>query len=251
MHMDFWRVKGCQYKYTGHVVNFLKNTAKIINCPLSLLTELQIVILKPSSSSVNDSAVHREFAKTFSVQRKNVEMWLEFLIDNHSDYKDIVIDEERLSQLPCNETFINAFSILLYDEVEVDEDDENVKDKATTNEAIIDDAMINEAMINEAMIDEAMAQKATIQKATINDATINDTTINDAMINDATVSEATTANEAMINEAKNDTSLIRMNFADPLPDVLVIDTYCVPDITDGTIELAHLREQIRDRKQDG
>lgn len=44
--------------------------------------------------------------------------------------------------------------------------------------------------------------------------------------------------------------LIRMKFADPPPDVPVIDMCCVPDITDGTTELAHLQEQIRDRKQE-
>lgn len=49
VHMHFRRMRGCQYKYSGHVVNFMQNTAKI------------------PSSSVKDSAVHREFAKTFRV----------------------------------------------------------------------------------------------------------------------------------------------------------------------------------------
>lgn len=152
VHMDFRRIKGCQYKYSGHVVNFMQNTAKIINRLPSLPKKLQVIILKPSSSSVNDSVVHREFAKTFRVQRKNVEMWLEFLVDNHPDYKDVVIDEECLSQLPCDETVLDAFSTVLHDEVKVDEDDENVKNEATTNEAIIDDVIIDETMIDEATI---------------------------------------------------------------------------------------------------
>lgn len=104
VHMDFRRVKGCQYKYSGHVVNFMQNTAKIINRLPSLPTELQVVILKPSSSTVNDSAVHREFAKTFRVQRKNVQMWLDFLVIHHPDYQDVVTDQERLSQLPGDDT---------------------------------------------------------------------------------------------------------------------------------------------------
>ena len=64
VQMAFRRVKGCQYKYSGHVVNFMQNTTKIINPLPSLPTELQVVILKPPSSTVNDSAVDREFTKS-------------------------------------------------------------------------------------------------------------------------------------------------------------------------------------------
>lgn len=60
-------------------------------------------------------------------------MWLEFLVNNHPDYKDIVIDKERLSQLPCNGTVIDAFNTMLHDKVKVEEENKNVKDKATTN----------------------------------------------------------------------------------------------------------------------
>ena len=87
-----------------------KNTAKMIYRLPSLPTELQVVILKSSFSPANDtSAVHREFAKVFGVQRKNVEMWLDFLVIYHSDYQDVVIDQERLSELPGNDTVIDAF----------------------------------------------------------------------------------------------------------------------------------------------
>ena len=41
-----------------------------------------------------------------------------------------------------------------------------------------------------------------------------------------------------------------MKFADPPPDIPVIETCCVPDITDGTTELAHLQEQIKNQNQD-
>lgn len=120
---------------------------KIINCLPFLLTKLQVVILKPFSSSVNDNAVHQKFAKTFKMQYKNFEMWLEFLINNHPDYKNIVIHEECFSQLPCKETIIDAFSTVLHDKVQIDEKNEKVKDEATTNKAMIDKAMINEAIV--------------------------------------------------------------------------------------------------------
>lgn len=125
VHMDFRRVKGCQYKYSGHVVNFMQNTAKIINRLPSLPKELQVVILKPAASSVNDSAVYREFTKKFRVQRKNVEMWLDYLVTHHPDYKDVVIDQERLSQLPGNDTIIDSFNTVPHDEDTRDKQDKN------------------------------------------------------------------------------------------------------------------------------
>ena len=110
--MDYRRIKGCQYKYSGHVVNFMQNTAKIINRLPSLPSELQILVLKPSSSSIKDSAVHKEFDRTFRVRRQNVEIWLKFLIDSHPDYSGLSIDADRLSQLPDNDTIFHQLSTI-------------------------------------------------------------------------------------------------------------------------------------------
>ena len=104
----------------------------------------------PSSSTVNDSAVHREFAKTFRVQRKNVEMWLDFLVIHHPDYQDVVIDQERLSQLSGDDTVIDAFSTVLHDEVDVNEEDIDEENETTNNDATMNDATINNATINDA-----------------------------------------------------------------------------------------------------
>lgn len=128
-------------------------------------------------------------------------MWLEFLVNNHLDYKDVVIDEERLFQLPYNETVIDAFSTMLHDKIKVDEKNENVKDEATTNEAMINDAMMDKAMIDKTMVQKITIQKATINKAIINEATVRKTTIKKIPINETTVSEAIMANEAIIHKA--------------------------------------------------
>lgn len=84
-------------------------------------------------------------------------MWLEVLINNYPNYKNIIIDKKYLSQLPCNKTVIDTFSTILHDEVEVNKDDENMKDKAIINKVIIDEVMIDKIIINKAMV-----QKATI-----------------------------------------------------------------------------------------
>lgn len=83
----------------------------------------------------------------FKVQHKNFEIQLEFLVNNHPDYKNIIIDKKCLFQLPCNEIIIDTFSIILHNNIKVDKDDKDVKDEATTNKAMIDDAMIDKAMI--------------------------------------------------------------------------------------------------------
>ena len=57
------------------------------------------------------------------MQRKNVETWLDFLVIYHPDYQDVIIDQERLSQLPGDDTVIDAFSTVLHDEADVNEED--------------------------------------------------------------------------------------------------------------------------------
>jgi hypothetical protein len=108
--MDLRRVKGCQYKYSGHVVNFMQNTAKIIHRLPSLSSELQMLVLKPSSSSIKESNVSLSFRETFRVRRKNVETWLEFLIQNHSLNKIIRINFEKLEQLPEDDSIWDQLS---------------------------------------------------------------------------------------------------------------------------------------------
>ena len=86
------RVKGCQYKYSGHVISFMQNTAKVINRLPSLPSELQVVMLKPSSKGAKNSATHRTFERDFQVHRDNVETWLKYLIEHHPDYRNLNID---------------------------------------------------------------------------------------------------------------------------------------------------------------
>lgn len=107
VYMDLRRVKGCQYKYSGHIVSFMQNTAKIIHKLPSLPSELQMLILKPASSAARNSAVSMTFRETFRVRRKHVSTWLEFLIQHHPDYRGIRIDQNNLSQLPENDSVWN------------------------------------------------------------------------------------------------------------------------------------------------
>lgn len=118
--MQYRRVRGCQFKYSGHVVNFMQKTAKIINRLPSLPSELQVLILKPSSTNAKKSGAHQEFEHNFQVRRLHIEVWLRYLIDNYPDYKGFQIDLDRLSQLP-----INNFVLPELTTVEIPEDAED------------------------------------------------------------------------------------------------------------------------------
>ena len=49
--MEVRRVRGQQYKYSGHVVSFLQNVAQVYRQLPRLPRDLDIIMLKPSNSS--------------------------------------------------------------------------------------------------------------------------------------------------------------------------------------------------------
>lgn len=64
---------------------------------------------------------------------------------HHLDYQDVVIDQERLPQLPVNYTIVDTFNTVLHEEKYIDE---NNKDrKYGNNEATINEATTNEVTI--------------------------------------------------------------------------------------------------------
>jgi hypothetical protein len=102
--MNLRRVKNCQYKYSEHVINFMQNIVKIIHWYFNLFSKLQIFILKSFFSFVKKNNVTISFREIFRIRRKYVEIWLKFLIKNHSNYKIIFIDFEHFEQLFENDT---------------------------------------------------------------------------------------------------------------------------------------------------
>ncbi len=129
--MEFRRVKEHQYKYTGHVVNFVQNTPKIVSRLPSLPSELQVLLLKPATSAAEDSNANRQFERIFRVRRRNVEVWLAFLREHHLDYANIVIDAERLSQLPQENSILDRLPCILQNE----NDEETVTEQGPNQDA--------------------------------------------------------------------------------------------------------------------
>jgi hypothetical protein len=101
VHVQVKQVQGQQLKYTGHTVNFMQNTQKIYYKLPLLPTELDIVLLKPASGMMRDErAINSRFEGVLKVRRRNVEIWLNFLKENHPDYRYIDIDSDHLAALP-------------------------------------------------------------------------------------------------------------------------------------------------------
>lgn len=102
VNIEVRQYRGQQYRYQGHVCHFMRHDLGKMYEKLPLLPkELDIVILKPANHTTN-AGLQRQFTKDYKVRRKCIRVWLEFLIRHHPGYKDVVIDNVSLSQLPEN-----------------------------------------------------------------------------------------------------------------------------------------------------
>ncbi|KAM4055583.1 PIF1-like helicase [Hirsutella rhossiliensis] len=100
-------VRGQQYKYRGHVVHFLREVGLVYNQLPLLPRELNTVLLRPANTS-SHANLSRQFTRQFRVRRQAVMIWLDYLRHHHPGYRCIVIDEERLSQLPEDGNAVDA-----------------------------------------------------------------------------------------------------------------------------------------------
>jgi hypothetical protein len=66
--MEVRQVRGQQYKYKGHVVNFLRDTGRVYNKLPLLPSDLEVILLRPSNSST-DPRLNRQFIRDFRVRR--------------------------------------------------------------------------------------------------------------------------------------------------------------------------------------
>jgi hypothetical protein len=130
--LEVRQIRGQQYKYTGHIINFLRDVGKVYRKLPLLPQDLEIVLLRPAGSSANPR-IQRQFSRDFRVRREAVRVWLEYLQTNHPGYLDIDVDNEVLSQLPDDGTVIDSIATEETDEphsnadegAEVDADDDD------------------------------------------------------------------------------------------------------------------------------
>lgn len=115
--MQVYQVRGQQYKYRGHIVNFLRETGRTFNQIPVLPEHLDILVLRPSRTN-QDERLERQFRQDCRIRRKAIQDWIIYLKANHSGYADTAVNEDALSSLPLDGS--------VWDRLMVSEQDESV-----------------------------------------------------------------------------------------------------------------------------
>ena len=92
--MKCYRWKDGGFRYQGHVMNFKQDPRRIFSTLPFDFKDLPIVILRKKD------AQHPNNYKDFRVRKEAIKVWLLFLIEHNSAYRDVTINEERLNSLP-------------------------------------------------------------------------------------------------------------------------------------------------------
>ena len=112
--MQVRQVHGQQYKYSGHVVNFLRNTGRVYNSLPLLPQDLDIVILRPSNAN-SEEGLRRQFRQECCVRKRVVWVWLDYLRHHHPGYAGITLNESNLQQLPDDMDVLDVLHTLPVD----------------------------------------------------------------------------------------------------------------------------------------
>jgi hypothetical protein len=118
VHMQVKRVWGHQYHYTGNCVSFMQNTVRFFDTLPLLPEEMDIVLLYPKKSSLEDPQYKHQFREEFKVRRSAILQWLVYLKEHHPDYRDINTSGSRLDTLPTDDDVIHRVARFEMDEPE-------------------------------------------------------------------------------------------------------------------------------------
>jgi hypothetical protein len=153
VHVEVFLYRGQQYKYRGHVVNFLRDVGKVYSQLPRLPRELDIILLRPSNFNQQPHVV-RQFRRNFYVKQSNIRIWLAYLVANHPAYRDVVVSEERLSQLPEGDNIIDQLPVETIGEVDIEE----LVNEADDESFMVDEAAIPNVVAEEANLDQLRQQ---------------------------------------------------------------------------------------------
>ncbi|KAJ3459135.1 hypothetical protein MRS44_015208 [Fusarium solani] len=120
VHVQVMTYRGQQYKSKRHVINFLKDVDQVYRQLPLLPQDLDIIILRPSNHT-NQPHMIRQFRNQYRVRQQHVRTWLELLRINHPGYRNIVMDEVHLSQLPQDGDVSDQLITELIDPEEIDD----------------------------------------------------------------------------------------------------------------------------------
>ena len=60
----------------------------------------------------NNDRIRRQFMKDTKVRKSRIRIWLDFLKENHPDYRYITINEQRIDVLPVNDNIDLYFTYI-------------------------------------------------------------------------------------------------------------------------------------------
>jgi hypothetical protein len=159
VHIEVFLYRGRQYKYRGHIVHFLRNVGRVYDQLPRLPQELDIVLLHPANFHQQPQMV-RQFQRTFYIRQSRVRTWLTYLKANHPLYRDIIVREDRLNQLPEGEHITNRLAVEEVDAVDIKE----IVDEANDESDLVDEATVPNLVAEDASLDQLRAQIASQQR---------------------------------------------------------------------------------------
>ncbi|KAG5941718.1 hypothetical protein E4U60_007726 [Claviceps pazoutovae] len=107
-----WKYRGSQYHYKGHIISLLKDVGTVYDTLPLLPSELDTIV----------SAHFRS--------REGIAVWLNWLVENNPLYRHVVIDPDRLSQLPVDGDVSDQLPTVEADDVKTEQD---VRDAPATD----------------------------------------------------------------------------------------------------------------------
>lgn len=92
--MTVYTVKGGQRKGSKHVINFPQNVSRLAAILPQLPVDIPLIVRR--------SDIHETRHYDFRVRQHKIRDALQWLKENNKWYRDIIVSEERLSQLPID-----------------------------------------------------------------------------------------------------------------------------------------------------
>ncbi|EXU94892.1 PIF1-like helicase [Metarhizium robertsii] len=147
VHVNIMLVRGQQYKYRGHVVHFLREVGLVYNQLPLLPQELNTVLLRPANTS-SHANLSRQFTRQFRVRRQPVAIWLNYLRRHHPGYRCMVINEERLNQLPDDGNVLDAIPQSQVEAADVGPEDDQEAEPDLVDEAAVPDLLAKDTELD-------------------------------------------------------------------------------------------------------
>jgi hypothetical protein len=99
--LQVWQVRGGQFKYTGHVCNFARDTERFVTRLPLLPEECDIIILRRAATGQQADELPYE---DFRVRRRIVQQWLQALCQHHPTFRTrrVTVDPDIIARLPEN-----------------------------------------------------------------------------------------------------------------------------------------------------